>query len=261
MASNPLLLLPVAALGRLRVALSDGGSSYCINGTTLKKALPDLPAACVAHLINLASAGWSAGQLSELVEAIREARETRIRDTHLLDLVISGPEHPLIPTRDTSAVYRELVRGARREVILASFAIYNGKEIFAPLVDRMRECPDLKAILYLDIPRIRNDTTLPDQLIATYRQDFVTKQWPSGPLPRLLYHKPSLDADWKLRASMHAKVVIADRERAFVSSANLTKAAQSKNIEVGTLIESTGLASRLADYFEGLEKLGRFAAF
>jgi hypothetical protein len=41
----------------------------------------------------------------------------------------------------------------------------------------------------------------------------------------------------------------------------LTKAAQSKNIEVGTLIESTGLASRLADYFDGLTDTGVFAAF
>jgi phosphatidylserine/phosphatidylglycerophosphate/cardiolipin synthase-like enzyme len=261
MASNPLLALPVAALGKLRFALSAGASSYCVNETTLKKILPDLSADCVAHLLNLVSAGWSARQLSELIEAISEAREMRIRESHLLDLVISGPEHRSIPTRDTSAVYRELIQGARREVILASYAIYNGKEIFAPLVERMRESSDLKTVIYLDIPRNRNETTLTEQLIASYRHDFVSKQWPSGPLPQLFYHKASLEADWKLRASMHAKVIIVDRERAFISSANLTRAAQSKNIEVGTVIESASLASRLADYFKGLEQSGLFVAF
>jgi phosphatidylserine/phosphatidylglycerophosphate/cardiolipin synthase-like enzyme len=261
MASNPLLVLPAAALDKLRRVLSDGALSYGINESSLKKALPELSPECISYVTGLVSDGWKSGQLADLVEAIREAREIRIRESHLLDLVISGPEHQSVPTRDTSAVYRELVQSARQEIILASFAIYNGKEIFQPLVERMRECPELKTILYLDIPRSRNDTTLPDQLIASYRQDFVSKQWPSGPLPKLFYHKPSLEVDWRLRASMHAKVIITDRERAFVSSANLTRAAQSKNIEVGTVIESPSLASRLADYFEGLEKSGLFVAF
>jgi cardiolipin synthase len=261
MESNPLLALPVAALDRLRFALAEGTLSYGISEGSLKKAVPELPATCASHLVNLAGNGWSAAQLGDLVQAISEARDMRIRETHLFDLVISGPEHQSVPTRDTAAVYRELVQGARREVILASFAIYNGKEIFLPLVERMEKCPDLRITLYLDIPRSRNDTTLPEQLVAAYRQDFVTKQWPSGALPKLFYHKPSLEADWKLRASMHAKVIVADRERAFVSSANLTKAAHSKNIEVGTLIESPNLASRLADYFEGLRDNGLFLEF
>lgn len=261
MASNPLLALPVAALDRLRFALAEGTLTYGINESSLKKAVPELPADCVSHLVSLSGHGWSAAQMGELVEAIGQAREMRARETHLLDLVISGPEHSSVPTRDTAAVYRELVQGARQEIILASFAIYNGKEIFLPLVQRMQDCPNLKITLYLDIPRNRNDTTLSDQLVAAYRHDFVTRQWPSGQLPRLFHYKPSLESDWKLRASMHAKVIIADRERAFVSSANLTKAAHSKNIEVGTLIESPGLASRLADYFEGLRDTGLFLEF
>jgi phosphatidylserine/phosphatidylglycerophosphate/cardiolipin synthase-like enzyme len=261
MASNPLLALPDAALEKLRLTLAEGALLYGISGVSFNKAVPELPAACVSYLVNLAASGWNAPQLAELVESIRHARDSRTRETHLFDLVISGPEHPSVPTRDTAAVYRELVQGARREIILASFAIYNGKEIFQPLVDQRALYTDLNITFYLDIPRNRNDSTLSDQLIAAYRQDFLAKQWPSGPLPKLFYHRPSLEADWKLRASMHAKVIIADRERAFVSSANLTKAAQSKNIEVGTLIESTGLASRLADYFDGLTDTGVFAAF
>lgn len=261
MASNPLLTLPAATLDKLRFALAEGTLAYGINGSSLNKAVPDLSAACTFHLVNLANSGWSAAQLAELVESIGAAREMRTRETHLLDLVISGPEHPSIPTRDTAAVFRELIQGARLELMLASYAIYNGKDLFPPLAERMRECPDFKTTLYLDIPRGRNDTTLSDQLIATYRQDFVTKQWPSGPLPKLFYHKPSLETDWKLRASMHAKVIIADRERVFVSSANLTKAAHVKNIEVGTIIDSPDLAARLADYFEGLRNSGVFAEF
>src|ERR1035437_1154448 len=156
MASNPLIALPVAALERLRFALAQGALSYGISESSLQKAVPELPAASVTHLVNLASNGWTAAQLGDLVEAIGEARDTRLRETHLFDLVISGPEHQSVPTRETAAAYREWVQGARREIILASFAIYNGKEIFLPLVERMQDCPDLKISLYLDIPRSRN---------------------------------------------------------------------------------------------------------
>lgn len=261
MASNPLLALPAAALDKLRQALAGGALSHGISESSLLKAVPGLPADCVGHLVELAATQWTPAQLGELVTAIKEARETRTREAHLFDLVISGPEHQAVPTRDTAAVYREVIQSASREILLASFAIYNGKEIFQPLVERMKEFPDLQISLYLDIPRTRNDTTLSEQLVAGYRQDFATRQWPGGPLPRLYYHRPSLDTDWKLRSSMHAKVIVADRERAFVSSANLTKAAHSKNIEVGTLIESPALASRLVDYFEGLRANRVFAEF
>ncbi|PAW71373.1 MAG: hypothetical protein B9S30_00940 [Verrucomicrobiia bacterium Tous-C5FEB] len=261
MASNPLLALPAASLVKLRFALSEGALAYGVSDSSLRKAVPELSPDCTAHLVNLANNGWSAAQLAELVGSIGDAREMRIRETHLLDLVISGPEHQSIPTRDTAAVFRELIQGARQEIILASYAIYNGKELFLPLAERMGECADFKARLYLDIPRNRNDTTLADQLVAAYRQDFISKQWPSGPLPKLFHHKPSLESDWKLRASMHAKVIVVDRERAFVSSANFTKAAQTKNIEFGVVIDSPGLASRIADYFEGLRENGVFVEF
>ena len=41
-----------------------------------------------------------------------------------------------------------------------------------------------------------------------------------------------------------------------MSSANFTEAAQVRNIEVGVLVHSRLLASRLADHFEGLVAAG-----
>ena len=261
MDSNPLLHLPAAALARLQQALAGTAGQSSVTGSSLRKFVPGLPADCVDHLVKLAECQWTPAQIGELVGTIAQARETRIRESHLLDLVISGPEHPAVPTKDTAAVYRELIQNATREIVLASFAIYNGKEIFMPLVERRKEFPNLQISLFLDIPRQRHDTTLSEQLVAGYRHDFLTRQWPGGPLPRLFHHRPSLEHDWKTRSSMHAKVIVVDRERAFVSSANLTKAAHSKNIEVGTLIESPGLAARLVDYFEGLFTEGVFSEF
>ena len=55
---------------------------------------------------------------------------------------------------------------------------------------------------------------------------------------------------FRLRASLHAKCVVVDKELAFVSSANFTEAAQTKNIEVGVTLRSAAFAKRLAEHFE-----------
>ena len=46
--------------------------------------------------------------------------------------------------------------------------------------------------------------------------------------------------------------MVVDSERALVSSANFTEAAQTKNIEVGVYMRSPPFARRLAEHFEAL---------
>jgi phosphatidylserine/phosphatidylglycerophosphate/cardiolipin synthase-like enzyme len=55
---------------------------------------------------------------------------------------------------------------------------------------------------------------------------------------------------------MHAKVVVIDRRKAFVTSANLTPRAQNENIELGVLINHAPTAARIAGYFEALAANG-----
>jgi phosphatidylserine/phosphatidylglycerophosphate/cardiolipin synthase-like enzyme len=43
-----------------------------------------------------------------------------------------------------------------------------------------------------------------------------------------------------------------DRRVAFVTSANFTEAAQTRNIEAGALVRDDGFARRLAEHFEAL---------
>jgi phosphatidylserine/phosphatidylglycerophosphate/cardiolipin synthase-like enzyme len=82
--------------------------------------------------------------------------------------------------------------------------------------------------------------------------------WPWPTLPTLYYDPRSLETG-DTRASLHAKCVIVDRERALVTSANFTDAAQRKNVEVGVDIRYPPAAARLADYFLGLCFAGVFS--
>jgi phosphatidylserine/phosphatidylglycerophosphate/cardiolipin synthase-like enzyme len=53
--------------------------------------------------------------------------------------------------------------------------------------------------------------------------------------------------------------VIVDGERALITSANFTDAAQRKNIEAGVVISHRPTVARLADYFAGLCSGDQFA--
>jgi phosphatidylserine/phosphatidylglycerophosphate/cardiolipin synthase-like enzyme len=212
-------------------------------------------------VLDLGDSGWQPTQIAYLVDQIIAARKEEERLSHLLDLVISGPETSGVTMRATGAVFQELISNAENEILMASFAIYNGQSIFKPLVQRWKERPDLSVKLFLDIPRPWNDTTLDSALVARYRKRFVEKEWPGETLPELYHFLPALESDSKKRASMHAKIVVVDRREVFVSSANFTNAAQTKNIEIGVRISNSTSASRLHEYFLKMFSAGQFRSF
>jgi len=62
--------------------------------------------------------------------------------------------------------------------------------------------------------------------------------------------------DTTQQASLHAKCIVIDIEVAFVSPANFTEAAQERNIETGTSIQSPLLARELSRHFVSLAANG-----
>lgn len=69
------------------------------------------------------------------------------------------------------------------------------------------------------------------------------------PIPK--HHLAYAQAHPGPRTSLRYLVVI-DRKVAFITSANFTGAAQSRNIEAGVLLRQPRIATRLHGYFEGL---------
>lgn len=149
-----------------------------------------------------------------------------------------------------------LITEARKEVIIVGYAVHQGRRLFAPLAERMRMLPDLRVVLYLNVARIWGDKTRADQLAAKFFAEFFEKHWPWAERPDLRYDPRALSMETAQRASLHAKCVIIDRTAAFITSANLTEAAQQRNIEVGLLVRNTALVDRLAAYFDELFSLG-----
>lgn len=193
--------------------------------------------------------GFSEDQVKLVIKLLLEQRNTQEHVSNILDLVTTGPDVPGISNRDTSVVVRQLFSHATRSVMVVGFAVYQGKQVFAKLAEAMDNDPGLDVKLLLNIHR---DSSIdnPDIAVARFLHNFKEKQWPTNRrLPKLYYDPRSLSEEAEGRSVLHAKCVVVDDERAFVSSANFTEAAQKRNIEVGVRIDSAVIAKQLSHHF------------
>ena len=208
-------------------------------------------------LLALKSQGFNAAQVAALLETLLSDREHRDANVPSIELVTSGPEAPGVTNRDTSVVVRELFAHAERSVPVVGYAVYQGQQVFESLAKRMEESPDLDVRFFLNINRPDSDDTKSKDLVARFKQRFKDKQWPAGHrLPEVYYDPRSVADDEPIRSSLHAKCVVVDAEKVFVSSANFTEAGQKRNIEVGLLIDHPWLAKRITQHFGHLQDSG-----
>jgi phosphatidylserine/phosphatidylglycerophosphate/cardiolipin synthase-like enzyme len=207
----------------------------------------------VASLQAMADQGFAETQLATMLELLVADRARRPRLEDVLDLVTTGPEAPGVTNRDTGVVVRELFAHARRSVLVAGYAVYQGRSVFRALADRMQDCPELTVRMFLDVQRGPGDTSMASELVKRFAERFKRREWPEDrPLPQVFYDPRSLDADAAKRACLHAKCVVVDGEAIFVSSANFTEAAQQRNLEMGLLVRSRWLAERVTRHFDTL---------
>ena len=246
---EPLLELDPGGRKRLAHALATGSLSLRPTAIALRAAAGiECDEELLKALAALESRGLDGRGAAAVIETL-DAIESRKRKP---DLVWSGPEVPGVPARDTRQVFEELISGAQRSLWLSSFTYFDGPKTFATLAARMEAQPHLRVRLLLNIQRPRGDTTVASDLVARFAYQFWTRDWPGGRRPDVYYAPSSLDMESGSKSVLHAKVVIADEEKLFVTSANLTEAAFDHNIEAGLLVRDGVLALSMVRHFMGL---------
>ncbi len=252
--SDALLDLPAHLRERLRAALAGGLLALPTNAYALQAAAgTERDAETVVDALNaLHARGLDPRAVAEVLRAVEHAEARQRRP----DLVWSGPRAPGVPARDTRQVIEELVRGATTSLWISSYAYFDGPRAFAPLAERMADAPTLTVRLLLNVPRPRGDTSASDALVARFAHQFWTRDWPGARRPEVYYAPAALGVEG-LKGVLHAKAVVADEERLFVTSANLTEAAFDHNIEAGLLVRDAALAKGMVRHFVGLIEGGR----
>lgn len=189
-----------------------------------------------------AAPSFNGREVAAMLRAAAAARTAESKDG-VVEVVMTGPSRPDAPTRSTEAVVSEIVAGARRELMMVTYAA-------APY-------PPLRAALELAAARgVR--TTIAVETVEGARGflNFEPALAFAGVAGVQLLHWPTEERIAFSGGRLHAKLVVADREVAFVTSANLTGSALGQNIECGLVVRGGSAPRRLADHFAALAREG-----
>jgi phosphatidylserine/phosphatidylglycerophosphate/cardiolipin synthase-like enzyme len=218
--------------------------------------IPDeLVADVLAELWDLANQGMAPSHIAIMLRLLADERAAAQAIADRVELVWSGTDVVHSGSRDTAVVVQELFREARAEILIASYTVDAGgkaEALFGPLGSRMDTEPDLDVRVFVNVHRKHKDTTDESVLLREFAERFSAEVWPGERLPEVYYDPRSLDMEGTKRASLHAKCIIIDEDRALITSANFTEAAHKRNIEAGTVITDTILARALKAQFDTL---------
>ena len=88
---------------------------------------------------------------------------------------------------------------------------------------------------------------------------FLAKNWPFGPPHPALFYDPRTVSPGAIE-SLHAKCIVVDERVALIGSANFTDRGQSRNVEVGAMIEDEAFAKAPASQWRSAAAAGAFVA-
>jgi phosphatidylserine/phosphatidylglycerophosphate/cardiolipin synthase-like enzyme len=197
------------------------------------------------------------GSIDGLTAALRlvlAERGRSAREGGPAELILTGPGTDDSPSRDTRVVVREIFESARRSVLIVGYAFHGSDRIFEPLARRMGKDSSLTVSIIVNIQPEGN--LLPEPTVRRYAAAFLRSSWPFHPRPEVFYMPGSLGVQRSLRASVHAKTIVADQETVYLGSANFTTAAFHRNIEAGLRLRSPILGHQLTGHFMRLIQSG-----
>ena len=240
--------LPIGQLHKLADAFTKHDQPTAIARHAVVNAVPT---AVFRHYAAALCEEWAAADGAIAGEAlalsVRVAAEAvnEVRGEQQVSVVWTGPTSYEVPVRATSAVLTEVIQEAQKTLIVVSFAAYK----VATIVDELRASAsrgvDVRLVLESVIEskgKLSHDAKEAFDALGDAVSFYV---WPA-----------ELRASPGGHAAMHAKCAVADRLVAFVTSANLTGAAMTNNMELGLVVRGGDVPKRISDHFETLMTAG-----
>jgi len=164
------------------------------------------------------------------------------RAVETIDVAWTGPATPAIPMRRTESILLDLISQCRQELLVVSFAAYKVPEVLEALTVAASRGVQIRLILESAADSGGALTFDAKSAFAALEGRVRFYSWPAE------QRGPSAAP----RGTLHAKAVIADAQRALVTSANLTGNALESNMELGLLVEGGPVPGRLAAHFTEL---------
>jgi cardiolipin synthase len=238
-------LVSLVSPNRVNVIASQFRGLADCDGAPKTNSLADTPAAREA--VDRVLAAWqnvptSGNELAGLMLGASHARVRAERDSSI-ELVWTGPTTRFVPMRRTAQVLVDLIAAARSEVFLVSFIAYDIDRVLAAMRDAIGRGVRIRVLL--EASTVHGGTLNVD------------------PAALIRGQAPGVELfTWKERSAafvdgkVHAKVVVVDGARAFITSANLTGNALEKNMEAGVVIHGGAVPKTLSDHLQALIDVG-----
>jgi len=181
----------------------------------------------------------------EVAAALRASSVTSsfIEQRSSVELVWTGPSTGLISTRNTERVLCEVIESAKKRLFLVSFVAYEVPSI----VQALRSAANRQV-------RIDIIIELSNEYGGQVSFDFVKAMRESVPAANIyVWEKDhNYTSNSQSIGAVHAKCAVADKKFAFITSANLSKAAMERNMELGVLLKGGNLPVRLERHLDAL---------
>ncbi|WP_281972383.1 DISARM system phospholipase D-like protein DrmC [Ruegeria faecimaris] len=186
---------------------------------------------------------WNQGSLSG-----REAGYLLLASSHSLkkaneenqtELVLTGPTTPYVATRRTERVLLDVIANAQTEIFIVSFVAHERPSLLNALTQASDKGVLVNIILESSVDS--GGTLKGDQFNG------LKKALPDASF----YHWTKRLGEF-VGGKVHAKIVVADKKTAFLTSANLTGHAMERNIEAGALFRGGDTPRDLVQHLRGL---------
>ena len=164
------------------------------------------------------------------------------REQESTELVWSGPDANLLPARRTEQVLLDIINSAQESLFIVSFVLVNIPTIEAALDKAVSRGVNVKMLLESE------DKEASDNFIGTIKR--LSASMPN--IEFYIWPRKNREGIQGGFARVHAKCAVADKARAFITSANLTSAALDKNIEMGVNIEGGNIPKNIFEQLSAM---------
>lgn len=160
-----------------------------------------------------------------------------------IEVVWTGPHSGVTTGRLTAAVVVELIDAACREILVVSYATHPDSRI----AEAMCRASDRGVEITLLVERNEDNPSYlhPGAVFADL--PVIRLAWPAAQRPH--------------GASMHAKLIVVDREVALIGSANLTGHGMERNLECGVMVEGGEQPGDIVRHVHDLVARGQLCAY
>lgn len=179
-----------------------------------------------------------ANDVSAMVKASMACYQLAQGRSHAVDAVWTGPEVNRSEVRRTEAVVNDIVANAKSELLIVGYWLVTGtiqvKELIELLIKKAREGVKIRFVFD---PGEKSE--------GANNFDALNQRWPATIIgaQREVYSwsnqmtQATSGSGKHYDRKLHAKVIVADRHDALVTSANLTHAGLLENLEMGLRVQ------------------------